>query len=166
MTCFPEIIMSQNVWCLELVCCFFGHRDTPSTVKADLIECITNLIENEGADSFLVGHQGAFDAIVLSVLRGLKAKYPHITYNVVLAYMPGPTEEYTYAEPMETMYPEGLESAPKKFAISWRNDWMLKNSDCCIAYVKHHFGGSGKFVEKAERQGKRIINLASTNITE
>ena len=153
--------MVQNEWCLELVCCFFGHRDTPSTVKTDLVECITNLIENEGADSFLVGHQGAFDAIVLSVLRGLKEKYSHITYNVVLAYMPGTTEEYAYAEPMETMFPEGLESVPKRFAISWRNDWMLKNSDCVIAYVKHNFGGSGKFVEKAEHQGKRVINLAN-----
>ena len=82
-------------------------------------------------------------------------------YNVVLAYMPGTTEEYAYAEPMETMFPEGLESVPKRFAISWRNDWMLKNSDCVIAYVKHNFGGSGKFVEKAEHQGKRVINLAN-----
>ena len=142
-----------------MVCCFFGHRDTPSTVKPDLIECITSLIE-EGVTEFLVGNQGAFDAIVLSALRIVKEQYPHITYNVVLAYMPAKKEEYTYADPMETMYPEGLESVPKKFAISWRNDWMLKESDIVVCYVRHSFGGSGKFVEKAIKQNKRVINLA------
>ena len=70
-----------------MVCCFFGHRDAPSTVKPDLIECITSLIE-EGVTEFLVGNQGAFDAIVLSALRLVKEQHPHITYNVVLAYMP------------------------------------------------------------------------------
>ena len=142
-----------------MVCCFFGHRDTPSTVKPDLIECITSLTE-EGVTEFLVGNQGAFDAIVLSALRLVKEQHPHITYNVVLAYMPAAKEEYTYADPMETMYPEGLESVPKKFAISWRNDWMLKESDIVVCYVRHSFGGSGKFVEKAIKQNKRVINLA------
>ena len=142
-----------------MVVCFLGHRDTPSTVRADLLECIENLI-TEGADSFLVGSQGAFDAIVLSALRTVKERHPHINYNVVLAYMPGPQEEYTYADPMETMYPEGLESVPKRFAISWRNDWMLKESEVVVCYVRHSFGGSGKFVEKAVKQNKRVINLA------
>ena len=141
-----------------MVCCFFGHRDTPSTVKPDLIECITSLIK-EGVTEFLVGNQGAFDTIVLSALRIVKEQHPHITYNVVLAYMPAEKEEYTYADPMETMYPEGLESVPKKFAISWRNDWMLKESEVVVCYVRHSFGGSVKFVEKAIKQGKRVINL-------
>ena len=143
-----------------MTCCFFGHRDTPSTVKAELLECITDLIENENADSFLVGNQGGFDALVLSALRDAKKKYPHISYNVVLAYMPGHTEEYTYADPMETMYPEGIETVPKRFAISWRNDWMLKQSEVVVCYVRHSYGGAGKYVDKAMRQGKRIFNLA------
>ena len=59
------------------------------------------------------------------------------------------------------MSPEGLEAVPKRFAISLRNDWMLKQSQIVVCYVWHSMGGSGKFVEKAERQGKRIINLAN-----
>ena len=143
-----------------MVCCFFGHRDTPETVKPDLVECITDLIVNEGADSFLVGHQGRFDAMVLSALKGIQKEYPHITYNVVLAYLPEKKEEYPYAEPWETMYPEGLESVPKKFAIDWRNNWLLQQADTVVCYVRHSFGGAGKFVDKAKRQKKRIINLA------
>lgn len=146
-----------------MVCCFFGHHDAPSTVKADLLGCIKTLIENGDADSFLVGNHGSFDGMVLAALREAKAAYPHITYNVVLAYMPAEKEEYSYIDPMETVYPEGLESVPKRFAISWRNDWMLKQSDAVVCYVRHSFGGSGKFVEKAIRQKKRVINLAQTN---
>ena len=144
-----------------VVCCFFGHHDTPEAVKADLNECVLRLIENNEADSFLVGTHGRFDSMVLSVLREAKKTYPHIAYNVVLAYMPGTKEEYELYDPTETVYPEGLETAPRRFAISWRNDWMLKQSDIIVCYVKHSMGGSGKFVAKAMRQNKTIINLAA-----
>ena len=143
-----------------MVCCFFGHRDTPATVKDDLYKCVLSLIGN-GADSFLVGNHGQFDGMVLSALRKAKEVHPHISYSVVLAYMPEKKEEYSYIDPMEALYPEGLESVPRRFAISWRNDWMLKQSDVVVCYVRHSLGGSGKFVEKAIRQKKRVINLAN-----
>lgn len=143
-----------------MVCCFFGHHDAPSALKADILDSITTLIKNGDADSFLVGTHGSFDGMVLSALREAKTTYPHISYSVVLAYMPGEKEEYERYEPMETLYPEGLEDVPKRFAISWRNDWMLKRADTVICYVRHSLGGSGKFVEKAVRQKKRVINLA------
>ena len=143
-----------------MVCCFFGHHDAPAAVKGDLLECIKTLVENEGADNSLVGNHGSFDSMVLSALREAKAAYPHITYSVVLAYMPAEKQEYTYIDPMETLYPEGIEIVPKRFAISWRNDWMLKQADTVICYVRHSLGGSGKFVEKAIRQKRRVINLA------
>ena len=135
-----------------MVCCFFGHHNAPAAVKVDLLECIKNQIENENVDSFLVGNHGSFDGMVLSALRKAKAAYPHITYSVVLAYMPDEKVEYSYVDPMETVYPEGLESLPKRFAISWRNDWMLKQSDVVVCYVWHSFGGSSKFAEKASNQ--------------
>jgi len=145
-----------------MVCCFFGHHDTSASVNADLLECIENIIKEGKADYFLVGNHGSFDSMVRYALRSLKDKYPHIRYNVVLAYMPGQKDEYSQDEKyqLETLYPEGLETVPKRFAISWRNDWMLKLSDIVVCYVRHSMGGSGKFVEKAIRQKKQVINLA------
>lgn len=125
-----------------------------------LRETILSLIAEEGICNFLVGNHGAFDGMVYTVLKELREQYPAICFNVVLAYMPGKKEDYNFVDPMDTLYPEGLEAVPKRFAISWRNDWMLKQSEIVICYVRHYMGGSGKFVEKAERQGKRIINLA------
>ena len=144
-----------------MVCCFFGHHDASEMVKDDLYACVLSLIENDGVDSFLVGNHGHFDGMVLSALRKAKEVHPHISYSVVLAYMPEKKEEYSYIDPMETLYPEGLESVPRRFAISWRNDWMLKQSDVVVCYVRHSLGGSGKFVEKAIRQKKQVINLAT-----
>lgn len=69
-------------------CTFFGHRDCPQTIKADLKQILENLICNQSVNNFLVGHQGNFDRIVLSVLDELKIIYPQISYCVVLAYMP------------------------------------------------------------------------------
>ena len=38
---------------------------------------------------------------------------------------------------IETIYPEGLEYTPRRFAISKRTQWMVQQSDYVIAYVEH-----------------------------
>ncbi len=142
-------------------CTFFGHRDTPKEIELTLKSALIDLIENKGVDLFYVGNEGNFDFLVRECLRSLKFKYRHIKYAVVLAYMPGEKrgnddgENYT-----ETIYPDGLERVPLKYAISRRNTWMLDRSDYVITYVKHRAGGAGKFKELAEKKGKVILNLA------
>ncbi|MGN0341686.1 MAG: SLOG family protein [Roseburia sp.] len=143
-----------------MVCCFFGHKDAPHGIEERLTAVLTELI-SEGVDSFLVGNQGGFDSIVLHSLRMLKEKYPHITYSVVLAYMPGAKEEWSTYEPLETIYPEGLESVHPRYAISWRNKWMIRESDVVVTYITHSWGGAAQFAELAEKKMKRVINIAS-----
>lgn len=145
----------------ETVCCFFGHRDASDDIKENLRKEIRSLIVNQNAQMFYIGNHGHFDYIVLKVLREMKNEFPNINYGVVLAYMPErPKDEYSYYTTEESILPEGLEKVPKKFAILWRNDWMLKKSDTVICYVYHYGGGSGIMIEKALKQGKKIINLA------
>lgn len=121
-----------------------------------------NILEDKvGVTSFMVGNQGGFDSMVLKALRELKQVYPHICYNVVLAYMPGEKQEYEFYDPTETFLPEGIETAPKRFAISWRNKWMVRESQLVVCYISHSWGGAAQFVEYAEKQGKEIINLAT-----
>ena len=50
---------------------------------------------------------------------------------------------------METVYPEGLETVPKRFAIFRRNDRMLKQADVVVVYVTHRTGGSGHVCAKS-----------------
>ena len=60
----------------------------------------------------------------------------------------------------DTIFPEGLETVPPRFAISKRNDWMLKQADFVVTYIAHGWGGAVQYAEKAQRQGKRVLNLA------
>lgn len=120
---------------------------------------MAELIEHRGVDTFYVGRQGDFDGIVLSVLRELADVYPHISYNVVLERLPGKRDDPALDLSL-TMFPEGLEFAPPRFAISWRNEWMLKRADYVVTYVTHGWGGAAQFAEKAKRQGKAVIDLA------
>ena len=54
--------------------------------------------------------------------------------------------------------PDGIEKVPPRFAISYRNRWMVKHADYVIAFV-HRGGGAEQFVKLAERQKKSVINL-------
>lgn len=138
-------------------CTFFGHRDCPEIIKSKLKELLIDLITNHNVDMFYVGNQGRFDAIVRSVLRELKNEYPQIHYAVVLAYMPGKqTENNDYSD---TMLPEGIETIHPRYAISWRNNWMLRQSDYVVSYITHSWGGAAQFAKKAEGQRKTVINL-------
>jgi uncharacterized phage-like protein YoqJ len=140
-----------------VACTFFGHRDCQDEIKPKLRAVLADLIENHNVDMFYVGHQGQFDAIVHRVLKELKAEYPTVNYAVVLAYMP--SEKTEYDDYSDTMLPEGIESAHPRYAISWRNNWMLQQSNYVVAYVTHPWGGAYKYAEKAKRQGKCMIFL-------
>lgn len=141
-----------------MVCCFFGHKDTPASVMSALEDTIEDLIQNCDVDEFLVGNQGGFDSMIRQLLKKLKGSYPHITYHIVLAYMPK-KETIPLYEYGETLLPAGIESIPPKFAISWRNKWMIRESDVVVCYVNHSWGGAAQFMSYAQNQGKCIINM-------
>ena len=141
-------------------CTFFGHRDCPSSIKPKLRVVLIDLIENHTVDMFYVGQQGAFDGIVRSVLKELVSIYPHIHYAVVLERLPPKRDEFDARDYSDTMLPEGIETVHPRFAISWRNKWMLKESDYVVTYITHSWGGAAQFAEMAERQSKEVIRLA------
>ena len=143
-----------------MTCAFFGHKETPSSIKHLLEEEIRRMIEDEGCDNFLVGNQGQFDAMVYSVLKQLRSDYPFIRCGVILAYLPSEKDEYAVIDPLDTVYPEGLEAVPKRFAISHRNRWIVDNADAVICYITHTYGGAYQAVSLAERKKLPIINLA------
>ena len=136
-------------------CCFFGHREVTHNIRDRLTAIIEKLITEDGVTEFYVGHQGQFDSMVYSVLKELKAKYPQFRYTVVLAYMPDEHIKELYGE--DTLFPDGLENVPKKFAISKRNDWMIQQSSYVVCYVHKITGGASKFKEKAEKKGLILI---------
>ena len=141
--------------------CFFGHKDTPETVRPFLEQEIERLIDC-GAECFLVGNQGRFDGMVLGSLRRMAKKHPGITYKVVLAYMPR-TGEFAYGE---TMLPEGQELVHPRYAIAHRNRWMAEEADAAVVYVAHGWGGAARYADLMRRKGKIVRNLCRAGVTD
>lgn len=137
-------------------CTFFGHRECYGLNDQMLRNAIEGLID-QGVDTFYVGNQGGFDAMVYRCLKQLQKAYPNIRVSVVLAYLP--TEKSDGEDMADTMYPE-IEGHPK-FAIERRNRWMIEASDCCMCYVNQTWGGAYKFSRQAKRHGLTIINLGN-----
>ena len=143
----------------ERTCVFFGHRNTPDTVRPLLRQTLTALIEQRGVHRFFVGNQGNFDAMVRKELKELARLYPAVRYSVVLAYMPGETDPADGEDYSDTVYPEGLEEVPLRFAVEKRNRMMLEWANIVVTYVRGPGGGAAKFKELAEKKKKEVINL-------
>lgn len=142
------------------VCTFFGHHDCPSTIKPKLREVLVDLIEHHNVDTFYVGRQGMFDSIVHAVLRELTQLYPHIRYSVVLERVPERKNGFDLNDYSDTMLPEGIESVHPRYAISWRNRWMMKQAEYVVTYVTHSWGGAAKFAEIARHSGKYMFEIS------
>lgn len=140
-------------------CTFFGHRECYGLDRQVLQQTIEELI-TKGVDTFYVGNQGQFDSAVYICLKQLRKEHPHIRVCVVLAYLP--TEKNEYDDIADTMYPK-IEGHPK-FAIQRRNCWLIDQSDYCICYINHTWGGAYKFAKLAKRCVKTVINLGSAEI--
>lgn len=137
-----------------MVCTFFGHRDTPKEKEPALRKTLIDLIENNNLDTFYVGNNGNFDTMVRSILFELEKIYP-IKIFIVLAYFPKAELEYGNY----TIVPDGIEKIPPKFAIDYRNRWMVNRADYVVTAVTRSFGGAAKFSEYSKRQNKTVIEL-------
>ena len=140
-------------------CTFFGHRDCPYHIRPILKDAIIDLIENHGVKQFFIGTHGAFDRLAISVLCELSEIYTGILCTVVLSYVPQKKEEY----PFETLLPSGIESVPRRYAINFRNKWMLRNSSHVIFYITHNWSNTSKYADMAVRYNKMVIFLADQN---
>ena len=140
-------------------CTFFGHRNVPQMIAKTLRSTLINLIENDDVNLFFVGNQGAFDTIVYRTLNELSTKYP-IKYYVVFAYYPKDKSKFNAYDFSDTIIPEGIETVPKRFAINYRNKWMIEQSDFVVTYVEHDIGsGAAQFKKQAKKCGKKVIEL-------
>lgn len=146
-----------------MICTFFGHRSVPEKTEEVLRKTIIDMIENCSVDLFYVGNHGQFDHMVSRVLQELSEKYS-IKYYVVLAYIPVGNSQIMYDEYINTILPDGIEFVPKRYAINYRNKWMIEQADCVVTYITNHIGSrAAVFKNIAERKGKKVIELGITD---
>ena len=140
------------------ICTFFGHSECPRLERGILFSAVRGLVDSGSALNFYVGDSGGFDCMARGVLREMLSSGAPISYDIVLAYMPQSSVRFGTEH---VIFPAGLEHVPPRYAIPWRNRWMLERSDYVITYITHRWGGAARFAELAERRGKSIIKLGS-----
>ncbi len=140
----------------------FGCEDLKEAIKVKLRENITN---TDNITVFLGGY-GDFDNIRAYAIKELKQEYANIERIYITPYIS--TNEQRKISEMQkdglcdtSLYPP-IENVPLRYAIKKRNEWMMRNSDLIICYIKHTYGGAYDAIKVAKRGGKRIINLYSS----
>ena len=144
------------------ICFFIGHRDTPDTVLPALAAEVERHIMEYGVTDFVVGHYGRFDALAAKAVMDAKKRHPTVTLTILLPYHPA---ERTVDIPPGfdgTLYPPGMETAPKRLVILRADHYMVEHSTHLIAYVVHPSAGSREVLEAALRRQRRGLMRVTT----
>ena len=146
---------------MPIICSFFGHREISQNIEPELYTEIERHITEKNVDTFYTGGYGAFDFMTEKILNDIKKQFPHISVYRILAYVPAVTDMKNNQKQPLTIYPEGLELVPKRFAITYRNRWMVEWSDYIIGYTANNYGGAYDALKYAGHNKKIITNLTS-----
>lgn len=138
-------------------CFFIGHRNAPYELQPLVRAAAEKLILEEGVRDFYVGSRGAFDHLSAAAVMELKEIYPEVRLYRVLAYLPAGRGIPEHPGFTGTVFPEGLEKVPRRFAIERANRLMTDACDFLIAYAPHETGNACKVLEYAKRRGRRVI---------
>ena len=139
-----------------MIVTFCGHSqlDHKESVKTWLTDVTERLIF-QGATTFYLGGYGEFDSLAASVLREHKKRYPQVELVLVLAYFPSAKDTSGYDA---TLYPP-LETVPRRFAICYRNSWMVNAADVVVSCVLHDWGGAASTLRYAKQKKKKVISF-------
>ena len=143
---------------------FCGHSNFCGSEETErkILEFLERKVGDSQADMYLGGY-GGFDDFAYRCCRKYKDKHPNTSLVFVAPYI---TLEYQrnhlkFQQDLydSIIYPE-IERIPKRYAIAYRNRYMVETADCVIAYVSHTWGGAYSTYKYAKRRGKEIFNLA------
>ena len=146
-----------------MIVTFFGHSHFSKAKEYK--QKIIDLLLSEVCDTpvnFYLGGYGDFDTLAYECCKKYKEQHPEASLIFITPYI---TEEYDRnhlryyrAKYDDIFYPE-LEKIPPKFAIVYRNRWMIEKSDLVICGITHDFGGAYKTYLYAKKKKKKIFNI-------
>lgn len=145
-----------------MIITFCGHSNClfSDDVKTQLKNILIDKIIKNPTCKFYLGGYGNFDGLCLRTLKELKVEFPKIELLFITPYLDENYSKLKYARYHYdgVIFPP-IESTPRKFAISKRNEWMVEKADLVVAYVKYSWGGAIKTLQYAKRKKKIIVNL-------
>ena len=141
-------------------CFFIGHRETSEEIYPRLYAAVEKHIVRYDVKEFIVGQYGEFDRLAAQAVKAAKGSYPEVTLTLLVPYHP---QERAILMPNgfdSTLYPSGMEKAPRRIAIVRANRYMVDHADYLIAYAWHSASNAMKLLEYARyRQSKGLIEI-------
>lgn len=135
-------------------CFFIGHRECPDELCMEILQAIERCISEYDVGEFIVGRYGKFDHLAAKCVMEVKKKYPHIVLTMLLPYLPVERGMDIPKGFDGSLYPEGLESVPKRLAIVRANRYAVDHADVLIAYVWHTASNARNLLEYAEKKAE------------
>ena len=141
---------------------FFRSNENEQKILSFLEETVGNTPVN-----FYLGGYGDFDELAYTCCKKYKASHPQVSLIFITPYM---TTQYRQSQPDnlkrqydEILFPD-LENKPLKFAVFYRNRWMVEHADCILCGITHSWGGAYQAVLHAKRKNKPIFNIGDVEL--
>lgn len=155
-------MIEPNTSFISQTALFIGHAKD-YRLSADVLDAaIENMIQG-GISVFYNGGKGHFDGMCASSVNRLKKKYPHVSHYLILPYLNFNGIDRNRFD--GSIYPE-LETVPKKFAYSYRNQWMVRQASQALCFVNHRWGGAYQTFRYAVHNGLEVTNLGNLPLDE
>lgn len=141
-------------------CFFIGHRDAPESIYNRLLTAVEHYITEYDVTDFVVGRYGNFDYLATRAVIEAKQHHSDVMLTLLIPYYRAD------AEPLPvgfdgSLFPDGLETVPKRAAILRANQYMIHHCDYLIAYDAGQIGNTRKLVTEARKmEGLRLENMA------
>ncbi|MBE6589277.1 MAG: hypothetical protein E7643_03785 [Ruminococcaceae bacterium] len=147
-----------------MIISFCGHSKFHKTEEYEkkILSFLEEKVGNNSADMYLGGY-GDFDEFAYQCCKKYQEKHPLVSLVFVTPYLSVEYQRNHLEHQKERydsiLYPE-LESKPPRFAIIYRNRYMVDHADFVVAFVAHNWGGAYTTYKYAKRKNKPIYNLA------
>ncbi len=148
-----------------MVVAFCGHARfcKREEYEQKILAFLEEKIGERIADMYLGGY-GEFDSFAYECCKKYKDMHPNVSLVFVTPYLDIEYQRNHLQNKRKKFdvifYPE-IENKPLRFAIFYRNRYMVDKADYIIAYVEHDWGGAYTTYRYAKRKGKEIFNLGT-----
>lgn len=140
---------------------FFGHSTLQTTQahKERLLSFLEEFVGEEKAEFFL-GGKGDFDEFAYQCCALYKQTHCNVRLLYITPYLPVENLRHLESRYDEIVYPD-IENKPNRWAIDYRNRWILEMADFVVFGVDRTWGGAYKIYVRALKRNKLFLNLLS-----
>ncbi len=155
-------------WSSSMTVTFCGHSQYTSSKEDEqkIISFLTEIIGDCHAELYLGGY-GSFDKFARECGKKYQGTHPNTKLIFVTPYITIDHQK-DHLDNNKDLYDEilypSLENKPLKYAISYRNKWMVEQADYVIAYITHAWGEAYQTYKHAQRKKKPLFNISGKEI--